>query len=200
MKKPLLTVAAAILLSVTSVRAEEPVAYPVMRLHADLAMRAAQAAIAACRAQGIHIAVTVIDRGGHVQVAIRDTLGMPITIPISQQKAYAALNFNAATSQLEGRFDSPFSHRLNHVTGHLIELSDLIIEAASRNSAFTIAKHALSLGKDVMIMSAGGLPISPASTIVGAIGVSGAPSGETDEECAQAGLDAIMTDVEMGLN
>jgi uncharacterized protein GlcG (DUF336 family) len=31
------------------------------------------------------------------------------------------------------------------------------------------------------------------------VGVSGAPSGETDEECAQAGLDAVMDDLEMAM-
>ena len=55
-----------------------------------------------------------------------------------------------------------------------------------------------SVGKlDKIVLSAGGLPISAAGNILGGIGVSGAPSGETDEECAQAGLDAIITDLEM---
>ncbi len=39
----------------------------------------------------------------------------------------------------------------------LINRCDLIIEAASANAAFDIAKKALSLGKDVMIMSVGGI-------------------------------------------
>jgi len=43
---------------------------------------------------------------------------------------------------------------------------------------------------DDLIMSAGGVPINVGGFIYGGIGVSGAPSGETDEKCAQAGLDA----------
>jgi uncharacterized protein GlcG (DUF336 family) len=46
-------------------------------------------------------------------------------------------------------------------------------------------------------MSAGGVPINVGGFIYGGIGVSGAPSGETDEVCAQAGLDAVAEDLEM---
>ena len=41
------------------------------------------------------------------------------------------------------------------------------------------------------VVLAGGLPISSQGEVVGAIGVSGAPSGDIDAGCAQAGLDAI---------
>ena len=48
---------------------------------------------------------------------------------------------------------------------------------------------------DDLIMSAGGVPINVGGFIYGGIGVSGAPSGETDEMCAQAGLDAVANDL-----
>ena len=48
-----------------------------------------------------------------------------------------------------------------------------------------------------LIMSAGGLPIQVSGSLIGAVGVSGAPSGITDEECAQAGIDAVQDDLEM---
>jgi len=50
-----------------------------------------------------------------------------------------------------------------------------------------------------LIMSAGGVPIQVGGALVGAVGVSGAPSGETDEECAQAGIDAVLDDLEMAM-
>jgi uncharacterized protein GlcG (DUF336 family) len=50
---------------------------------------------------------------------------------------------------------------------------------------------------DDLIMSAGGVPINVGGFLYGAIGVSGAPAGETDEKCAQAGLAAIADDLEM---
>jgi uncharacterized protein GlcG (DUF336 family) len=37
----------------------------------------------------------------------------------------------------------------------------------------------------------GGLPISVDKDVIGAIGVGGAPSGEQDETCAKAGIEAI---------
>jgi uncharacterized protein GlcG (DUF336 family) len=40
-------------------------------------------------------------------------------------------------------------------------------------------------------MLAGGLPIETGGTLLGGIGVSGAPGGDKDEECARAGLDAV---------
>ena len=40
-------------------------------------------------------------------------------------------------------------------------------------------------------MLAGGLVIETGGTLLGGIGVSGAPGGDKDEECAKAGLDAI---------
>lgn len=146
-------------------QAEEPVVIPIQRLTAAMALRAAQATLDACREQGVNISVTVVDRGGHPQVVLRDTLAMPLTLTISQQKAYAALNFNAPTSTLVERFTAPFSP-----------------------------------GKvDGIVLSAGGLPISAGGSILAGIGVSGAPSGETDEACAQAGIDVIIDDLEMGM-
>ena len=57
----------------------------------------------------MNITVAIVDRGGHVQVALRDTLAMPLSLKIAEQKAYAAMNFNAPTSEMADRFTSPFS-------------------------------------------------------------------------------------------
>jgi uncharacterized protein GlcG (DUF336 family) len=48
-----------------------------------------------------------------------------------------------------------------------------------------------------VLMSAGGVNINIGGTIYGAVGVSGAPSGEIDEDCAKAGIEAIAEDLEM---
>ncbi|MBC8339442.1 MAG: heme-binding protein [Rhodospirillales bacterium] len=42
-----------------------------------------------------------------------------------------------------------------------------------------------------LIIMGGGLQIRAAGSLVGAVGVSGAPGGDIDAECAQAGLDAV---------
>jgi uncharacterized protein GlcG (DUF336 family) len=41
------------------------------------------------------------------------------------------------------------------------------------------------------VILAGGLPISSQGDVIGAIGVSGAPGGDIDAGCAQAGIDAV---------
>ncbi|HED15524.1 MAG TPA: heme-binding protein [Gammaproteobacteria bacterium] len=48
-----------------------------------------------------------------------------------------------------------------------------------------------------LLMSSGGIPIKAGGQLLGGIGVSGAPSGKTDEECAQAGIDKVKDDLEM---
>jgi len=131
------------------------------RLTMDASLIMAQAAIAECTKQGIQIGVTVVDRDGIVQVALRDTIAAQITLPISQAKAYTAANFNSATSSMEDRADT----------------------AVGRAPG--------------LLMAAGGLPIQVSGSLLGAIGVSGAPSGKTDEQCAQAGIDALIDDLEM---
>ena len=48
-----------------------------------------------------------------------------------------------------------------------------------------------------VVMFAGAVPVQVGGQLLGAIGVSGAPSGETDERCARAGLEAVLDDLEM---
>jgi uncharacterized protein GlcG (DUF336 family) len=136
---------------------------PLKRLTLETAGKVAHAAIDACRKQGIQIGVTVVDRDGLVQVVLRDTIAAQITVPISRQKAFTAVNFNAPTSQLGDRADTPI--------GRI----------------------------DGLVMSPGGLPIQAGGQLLGGVGVSGAPSGKTDEACAQAGVDAVAEDLEMAM-
>ena len=144
-------------------QAEEKMTHNIKRLSLETALRIAQAAIDQCRKEGVQIAVTVVDRGGHEQVVLRDVLAMDITVPISKQKAHTAMAFNSPLSQMEDRF----------------------------KGAYGVPKI------DGLVISAGGIPVNVGGTIMAGIGVSGAPSGETDEKCARAGLDAVLADLEM---
>jgi uncharacterized protein GlcG (DUF336 family) len=135
----------------------------VKRLTLETATAIVQGAVEACRKQGIQIGATVVDRDGTVQAVLRDTIAAPITVPISRMKAFTAVNFNAATSALTDRADSPI--------GRI----------------------------DGLVMSAGGLPVQAGGQLLGGVGVSGAPSGKTDEECAQAGIDKVIDDLEMAM-
>lgn len=155
--------AACLGLVASAAQAEQPAVVSIKRLSMEMALQIAQGAIAQCRKEGVQVAVTVVDRGGHPQVVLRDVLAMDLTLEISKQKAYTAMSFNSPTSALEGRFTTPFS----------------------------VPKI------DGLVVSAGGLPITAAGTILGGVGVSGAPSGTTDEKCAKAGVDAVISDLEM---
>ena len=141
----------------------QPVTVNIKRMSLDTALTAAQASIAQCRKEGVQITVTIIDRGGHPQVVLRDVLAMDVSLSISRDKAYTAMSFNSPTGNLEGRFKGSYG--------------------VPKTKGLMIAR--------------GGLPVLAGGTILGGIGVSGAPSGETDEKCAQAGLDAIIDDLEM---
>jgi uncharacterized protein GlcG (DUF336 family) len=48
-----------------------------------------------------------------------------------------------------------------------------------------------------VIAAGGGLTIEGGGSLLGAIGVSGAPGGEADESCAQAGIKAILDSIEL---
>jgi len=48
----------------------------------------------------------------------------------------------------------------------------------------------LNLLDDLLVLD-GGLPIQVAGSLVGAVGVSGAPGGDKDAACAQRGIDAV---------
>jgi len=163
-KRSIPVLMAALMISASPVQAEDdsPVV-SIKRLRMETALQIAQAAIAQCRKEGVQISVTVVDRGGHPQVVLRDVLAMDLTLTVSRQKAYSAMSFNSATSALEKRF----------------------------TTMYAVPKI------DGLVMSAGGVPITAGGTILGGVGVSGAPSGLTDEKCARAGVEAVSADLEM---
>lgn len=98
----------ALLAAAQSAGAADPkLAISVMRLTAGTALDVAQGALDACRKKGVQISVSVVDRGGHEQVMLRDTLAVDLTSRLAYEKAYTALSFNVPTSQLSARAESP---------------------------------------------------------------------------------------------
>ena len=47
---------------------------------------------------------------------------------------------------------------------------------------------------DALILG-GGVPVEAGGSIVGGVGVSGAPGGDIDDECARAGIEAVAADL-----
>lgn len=116
------------------------------------------------------------DSGYQVAIAVTDRTGLPIAI---LRDRYAG----AHTPETATRKAYTAASFRTDTTG--LGESTMAGQAASGIRQVT---HVLALG--------GGLPIEGAGSMVGAIGVSGAPGAEADDACAQAGIDAIQDDLD----
>ena len=126
----------------------------------DMALVMATTAIEQCRSRGFAVGVSVVDRGGHVLVTLRDNAAAHHTVELAQRKAYTSRVFRQTTRAFSQRLiDNPISAGLGTTSG--------------------------------VVASLGGLPIKVGEQTIGGIGVSGAPGGENDEACAQAGIDKV---------
>jgi len=127
----------------------------------QMAQKAAQAAMENCAAQGQRVSVAVVDRSGSTQILLKADGSGPHTVGSSTGKAFTSASMGRDTKGLA-----------NFMKDHR-ELDGL-----------------RSMDPRLVIL-AGGLPIKLGGALVGGIGVGGAPSGDIDESCAQAGVDAI---------
>lgn len=131
----------------------------------DLAMEAAAAAIKSCEASGYNVSVTIVDTAGEKKLVAKGDHSTVHTRDSSFGKAYTVVTmgpiFKIDTT-------SVFAARLanNPSAGALTSLPNIL-------------------------PLAGGVAIKAGDKIVAAIGVGGAPGGEKDEACAQAGLAKI---------
>jgi uncharacterized protein GlcG (DUF336 family) len=132
----------------------------------EVALKAAQAALASCRGRGYQVAVAVADRAGVAQVVLRDRFAGAHTPDTALGKAWTAVSFRTDTLEL-ARLTRP----------------DLPA------SGIRELPRVVAIGGGVLIEARGGY--------LGAIGVSGAPSGDADDQCARDGLKAIRDDLEL---
>lgn len=138
--------------------------YTIALMSPELALRAAQAAMTACRQAGYQVSVAVVDRTGQTQVLLRDRLAGIHTADAATDKAWTAASFKIGTTALAKATMAP-------------------AEAAGIRHI----PRALAVG--------GGLPVEANGSLLGAIGISGAPSGAADDTCARSGLAAIADDL-----
>ena len=119
------------------------------------------------------IAWNVIDacrkEGHQVSVVVTDRSGEPLVV-------------------MRDVFSNKFLTKLAHGKANAVVLSSASSGDMRRNRA-DIANE-LSRLTGVIVLP-GGLPVQAAGSFIGAVGVSGAGTGEKDEACARKGLDAV---------
>lgn len=82
----------------------------------EAALKAAQAALDACRKQGYQAAIAVTDRNGLVQVLLRDRYAGAHTPDIAMNKAWTAASFRTSTLEFgkDTQAGKPMSGIRNH--------------------------------------------------------------------------------------
>jgi len=136
-------------------------------LNLGLAMEAATESVRVCAAQGWPVSVSIVDAAGNVKLQAKGDYATVHTRVSSFRKAYTVVTLGPIFG-----FDT---------TGQFVE--------RLKNNP---AAPALVSLPDILPL-AGGVAVKVGGEIVAAIGVGGAPGGEKDEACAQAGL-AIISD------
>jgi uncharacterized protein GlcG (DUF336 family) len=162
--KPLL--AAALMTGLHAAVPAADASYSIKLMTPETALKAAQAALKACRDGGYQVAVAVVDRAGQTQVVLRDRFAGMHTPEAAVGKAWTAVSFKSNTSQFA--------------------------DATQSGKAASGIRHI----PKVMAIG-GGMMIEAGGVLYGAIGISGAPSGEADDRCAQAGVAAVVEDLEL---
>ncbi len=85
-------------------------------------------------------------------------------------------------------FVSKYMTQLAHGKANAVVLSNS--SSAELRVNMARIRDELNLLEGVLLME-GGLPIRVEGSLIGAVGVSGAPGGDLDEACAQKGIDAV---------
>lgn len=127
----------------------------------ELATTAAQKAIEVCKVKGFNVSATVVNKDGVVIAALRGDNAGVHTVTASYRKAFTAASMGRS--------------------------SGAVVDAIAKNPAL----EGLRDLHDDIIFLAGGEPIAYNNSVIAGIGVGGAPSGQTDSECALEGIKAI---------
>lgn len=140
-------------------------------LPVGLAAKMAMQAIDTCRANNNAVAVTVVNREGNMITMLRHQDAGLHTVINSFNKAFTAVSF--------GR-----------VYG--LDTTRAIIEATKSKPGQGIGDFPLPASPiPGLSYSIGGIALQSRGVVIAAIGVSGSPSGDQDEQCARAGIQAI---------
>ena len=136
------------------------------KLSAALANELVGDTVAACAAKGYTVTAVVVDLDGVRQALLRGN-GAPIhTLDNAFYKAYSAASLTLARKE---------------------DSTKAVAERVGKNPPSTVPQTPLPN----VTYAVGGVTIKAGETAIGAIGVSGAPGGQFDEECARTALAKI---------
>ena len=144
---------------------------PAAGVPAALAVDAALAAIAACKANGYAVTVTIMDADMSTRIVLRSDGARDMTVEIGRRKAYTVLKTGMTSGEFGKTVPAPPS--------------------SGPPPPGPPKMPGPVNGDPNLITFAGGLPIKAGHETIGSISVSGAPGGEKDEVCANAGLTKI---------
>src|SRR5256885_3173568 len=138
----------------------------VQKLSAPLANELVGEAVANCAQKGYAVTAAVVDLDGVRQAVLRGN-GAPIhTLDNAYYKAYSAASLTLARKE---------------------DSTKAVADRMSKNPATTVPQTPLPN----VTYAVGGVAIMSGGNAIGGIGVSGAPGGNFDEECARAGIAKI---------
>lgn len=134
-----------------------------------LAIKAAAVSVESCNTNGNKVTTTVLNSEGNILVVIRNESAGPHTVEHSFNKAYTSVSF-----------------------GRSFNLGSTRAIIAGTKPGKGIGEFPLPANplKGLRYII-GGVNTYTNSKLIGSIGVAGAPNGDLDENCGQAGLNAI---------
>ena len=95
----------------------------------DMALVMAQTALDHCRQDNFKVGVSVVDRGGHVLVTLRDHGAAHHTVELAQRKAYTSRIFRQKSKEFSQRLrDNPISAGLGTTSGVLASVGGVPIK------------------------------------------------------------------------
>jgi uncharacterized protein GlcG (DUF336 family) len=138
----------------------------IQKLSAPLANELVGEAVASCTQKGYAVTAAVVDLDGARQVMLRGN-GAPIhTLDNAYYKAYSAASLTLARKE---------------------DSTKAVADRMSKNAPTTVPQTPLPN----VTYGVGGVTIMIAGNAIGGMGVSGAPGGNFDEECARAAIAKI---------
>jgi uncharacterized protein GlcG (DUF336 family) len=166
MMNALMTALLVVLLALPATAADAPGLVTTQKLSAALANELVGDAVAACAQKGIAVVAVVVDLDGVRQAMLRGN-GAPIhSVDNAYYKAYSAASITLSRKE---------------------ESTKQVADRISKNPPSNVPQTQLPN----ITYAQGGITLMAGGKAIGALGVSGAPGGNIDEECGRAALDKI---------